>query len=243
MLNGLKRGLILGKGEVGSSLYKILSGIYKIDILDKNESTSYKYDILHICFPYSENFVKYVKEYIDKYKPKVTVIHSTVPVGTTVSCGKNVFHSPVRGKHPNLVESLKLFTKEIGGRPEELGYKLQTYFRDAGIPARYLEKLSEDTEFAKIMSTTYYGWNIVFCKEMKKLCDKKGIDFNFVYKMWNDDYNKYYRQLGDKQYTRPVLDPIPGPIGGHCVVQNCVLDDNFLTETIIHKNFEYEKEN
>jgi len=227
-------------GEIGKSLYNILKKHYLTIGIDKEEGAVVPVDVMHICFPYSKKFVKQVKQYIEKYSPQVVVVHSTVPVGTTERCGENVFHSPVRGKHPNLERGLKNFMKELGGKDEDIGSFLEGYFRKAEIPVLHRGYSAKHTEFAKIMSTTKYGWDIVFCKEMKKMCDEYGLDFDFCYKRWTKDYNNGYAGLGDDQYIRPVLKPMPGKIGGHCVVQNCDLDKNKITEFILKCNKSYD---
>ena len=231
MLNGTS--LIIGAGEIGSSLHKVIGG----EIRDKVDIVGGNFDVIHICYPHFEGFVESVKEYIDKYAPKVCVIHSTVPVGTTRKCGDKCVHSPVRGKHPDLVGGLKTFHKYIGANSEDMGDSAYESLKDNGMNVVLKgfdgkRQSSEDTELAKIMSTTYYGWNIMFNKEMKKVCDKHGVDFEFVYKKWNKSYNFGYRTMGDDKFSRPVLDHMDGKIGGHCVVQNCDLEDNYLTNSL-----------
>ena len=59
-------------------------------------------DVLHVCYPFQiEDFVGVTAGYIDRFKPKVTVINSTVAVGTTRQIsertGTDVVNSPVRG--------------------------------------------------------------------------------------------------------------------------------------------------
>ncbi|MCD6131922.1 MAG: hypothetical protein J7J61_07465, partial [Candidatus Hydrothermae bacterium] len=71
------KSLIIGAGEVGKSLYKVLKNYHKIDIRDKKNQYLNKYEILHICFPYSKSFINYVKKYQNIYNPKYTIIHST----------------------------------------------------------------------------------------------------------------------------------------------------------------------
>ena len=239
---GINKTLIIGKGEVGNSLEKVLWR-HTPDIRGKESKFSEKdkYDILHICYPYSETFLEDTRKYIEKYSPQATVIHSTVPVGTTEQLGENVLHSPVRGKHPNLMDGLKTFVKEIGGSAK-WGYKVRDYFLVAGIPAEYTNKTSRDTEFAKIMCTTRYGFEIVFCKEMKKLCDKYGIDFEFAYTKFNKDYNAGYDKLGDTKYHRSILEPIHGSLGGHCISNNCKLENNIITNFILERDKEYEND-
>jgi len=228
--------LVVGAGEVGRSLYNVIKDSCEAEIVDKDQVSEMSPEIMHVCFPYSENFVQYVKEYVEKYKPIVTVINSTVPVGTTESLGKGFVHSPIRGKHPNLEGGIRTFTKEVGGDEPELCQMVANHFTLAGIPTMYRGLSAKNTEFAKIMCTTYYGWAIVFAKEMKKLCNEYGLDFEAVYTEWNKDYNAGYVALGMPQYFRPVLDDMPGKIGGHCVAQNCELENNLLTRLVKEYN-------
>jgi UDP-glucose 6-dehydrogenase len=242
-------------GEVGKALCTILSRTYPTVGIDKEQEYKSSVDVMHVCFPYSADFKKQVKGYIDKYRPKLTVIHSTVPVGTTDSFDGLVYHSPVKGKHPNLENSIKTFVKDIGGNNDDCrqcggctdcnnkkmwGVELERYFSNANIPASYGGKSAKDTEFAKIMCTTRYGWEIVFCKEMKRLCDKHGVNFDYAYTIFNQDYNNGYDSLGDKQFHRSILSPVDGRIGGHCVINNCKLDKNFITDTILDRNDLYD---
>ena len=94
---------IIGNGEIGKSLYNVIGGA----IVGKN-SLRGKFDIIHICFPFSKEFILEVKRYQKLYRPKYTIIHSTVPLGVSRQC--KAIHSPCLGVHPYLEESLKTFT-------------------------------------------------------------------------------------------------------------------------------------
>src|SRR5690348_9376332 len=111
------KSLIIGsEGEVGKALWAILVEHYELATYDAKTGILPLFDdpeIMHICFPYSDKFIEYVKEYQDKYKPKYTVVHSTVPVGTCVQIG--AIHSPIRGLHPNLESGIRTFPKFLGG--------------------------------------------------------------------------------------------------------------------------------
>lgn len=236
--------LIVGMGEVGSSIYEVLKDVYMVHRTDLEpvDELVDSYDVMHICFPYFNGFVDAVQEYKAQYNPRIVVIHSTVPVGTTKKCGDDMVHSPIRGKHPHLAESLKIFAKELGTNHEEFGNEIEEYFQKAGVPAKYLGQSSDATELAKIMSTTYYAWNIVFAKEMKRLCDKYDVDYDFAYKKWNEDYNAGYDEMDENEFSifhRPVLKDVPGKIGGHCITSNCELDDNVITEFVKKQNDTY----
>lgn len=224
--------LILGKGEIGKSLGKVLEGAYEV-IYKDTEPLEGQFDVINICYPYSRDFVKITKDYIKQYKPKLTIIHSTVPVGTTRKIG--AVHSPVNGKHPNLSKSILTFIKFIGANNAYDAYEAEQFLTKAGIQVGHLSS-SEATELGKIMCTSYYGWNILFMKEMVKLSEKYGVPFHDVYSTWNMAYNEGYAKMGDTHFTRPVLKPMRGKIGGHCVLNNCELLDSYITKQI--KNYD-----
>ena len=253
---------VLGGGEVGSSIYDLILEAGKDVFLEDLEYVMYKgkkygehsvmtgditgfgrTDILHVCIPYSDKFVEIVLDSI-KEETELVIIHSTVKSGTTEEinrrkCRSVCVHSPVRGIHPNLVESLKTFDKFVGTDDVELFVKAKKHLNEIGIPVANGGG-SRNTELAKIMSTTYYGWNIIFEKEMKKLCDKEGVDFDMAYTDWNNSYNSGYIRLGGMDHVvRPVLRDTEGKIGGHCITPNCKLMDTFLTRTIKNRNETY----
>ena len=232
--------LVIGAGEIGKSLHKVLSEHYEAHIRDKEDLKLENIDVLNICYPPSKDFVKITKEYIKQYKPRLTIIHSTVAPGTTAKCGDNVVHSPVHGKHPDLVGGIKTFIKYIGGNDAYSAYLADKFLKGAGIKTKIVAN-SKTSELSKILCTSYYGWNIIFMKEVAKICKKENVSFYEVYTDWNWLYNIGNEQIGMPQFKRPVLDPIPGKIGGHCVVENSHLIKSFITDMIIEKNEEYKK--
>jgi UDP-N-acetyl-D-mannosaminuronate dehydrogenase len=153
--------------------------------------------------------------------------------------GEWVVHSPIHGKHPDLSGGIKTFAKYVGGSNPEAVYKAVEFLSKAGIKPKIVSS-PEASELSKILCTSYYGWNIVFMKEVQKLCKHYNVDFYDVYTRWNSEYNKGYKALGMEQFTRPVLDPMPGKIGGHCVMANAHLVDSLITKTIIEQNKKYE---
>lgn len=232
-----QKSIIIGAGEVGHSLYKVLEATYKKAIVlrdrEPNKETHYvesnfhngSISFLHICYPFSDSFIKDTQDYIEQYKPSATIIHSTVPVGTTRKCGKYCVHSPIHGKHPHLADGIKTFTKYVGGENVGRVYLARRYLEMAGISTKMVSS-PEVSELSKILCTTYYGWNIVFCKEIAAICEDLGLPFKEVYTDWNKEYNKGYTQLGMGQFVRPVLEPVEGRLGGHCVVNNLKLFDS-----------------
>lgn len=224
--------LIIGAGEVGQGLFKVLKARYPVVIRDKSDSVEGNFEVLHIAYPNSKKIVAVTKKYIKQYNPRLVIIHSTVPVGTTRKIASFAVHSPVRGVHPKLEKGIKTFVKYFGGRDAK---KAAAYFSRLGIKTQIFEK-PEATELLKILDTTYYAWNVVFCKETKRICDSLGLDFDEVYTIANSDYNEGYKKLKMAQVTRPVLKPIKGKIGGHCLIPNCDLLKDWLTEIIKKRN-------
>lgn len=223
--------LILGKGQVGSALLEVLK---QYDPIIHDEDTSYvearQFAIMHVAFPYSKTFIQDVKDYQKKFKPKYTVIHSTVPIGTSRKC--NAIHSPIVGIHPFLTTSVKTFTKFLGGLQAS---GVADYFRRAGCKV-YLFDAQETTEMAKLSQTTFYSMTIEYTKMLKRLCDKMGLSFTEVYTTFVSDYNRGYEELGLPEIKIPNLVPIMKKQGGHCTIPNCDLWTNDFTEFIKKQN-------
>lgn len=166
------------------------------------------------------------------------VIHSTVPVGTTRRISQFAVHSPTHGVHPNIESGLKTFVKPIAGMDEQLVASVQAELGLCGIKTKAYSS-PEATELSKIMCTTQYAWNVILCKEIAAECERLGVPFEEVYSQWNAEYNRGYAELGKPEVVRPNLTPMPGPIGGHCLIPNAKLHDCWLTETILKRNEAY----
>ncbi len=206
--------LIIGMGEVGKSLWNILSKHYFTAGIDKDEKVKGEFEIMHICFGYSDTFVQDVLDYQLQFKPKYTVVHSSVPVGT---CAKlDAIHSPIRGLHPNLESGIKTFPKFLGGPDASM---VADYFRRADIKVILYDK-SETTEALKLFDTEYYRHCIEFAHRVKEYCKRHNLNFSEVYTIPNQTYNEGYIKLNHPEYVRPVLQPIETPIGGHCLLPN-----------------------
>ena len=221
---------IVGHGQVGQAVAKLYSetdtskswfSFDKILIYDPYQGMMddiSEVDILNVCIPYTRDFVSIVK---DLPTPNwYTVIHSTVPVGTTEKFGHKFLHSPVRGVHPNLYEGLKTFVKFIGG-DEQLAQAYSGHLKTLGVET-HICKDAKTTELSKLADTTYYGLCIAFTSDMKKLCDEYDLDFMEVMTKYNNTYNEGYKKLGKPNVIRPVLYPTD-KIGGHCVIPNAKL--------------------
>lgn len=229
--------LVVGAGEIGRAVRNVLSKKFDVSIRDKDDEVPGEFGVLHIAYPPIKNFLEITKKYIKKYKPDLVIVHATVPVGFTKKLGKSAVHSPVRGVHPHLEEGILTFEKYFGGPKAKEAAEI---FEKLGVKAVTFPK-AETTELMKILDTTYYGWNIVFNKEAKRLCDKFGVDFEDVYMRANKDYNEAYTKLGMPHVVRPVLKYMDGDIGGHCVIPNTKLLNDWLTNTLKNRNKLYAK--
>lgn len=223
--------LVIGLGEIGKSLQNVL----ECHGIDKDQkSLQGQYDFLHICIPFGENFVETVKEYRQKFSPKIVFIHSTVEVGTTEKIPQAV-HTPIRGIHPHLEEGIKSFVKFVGGDEMELTGQAVEELKKFGIKAKAV-KGSRNTEAGKLWSTTQYGYMIMLQKHIYKYCLEHNLDFDMVYTQFNDTYNEAYARLGHSEFVRPVLRQMDGKIGGHCIIPNCRILNDKVSQRILQDN-------
>lgn len=231
---------VLGLGEVGSAVKKLVSQKHQVFVreLKFDEISKNPIDLLHICIPYinQDQFIGPVLSTIQELKPQLTIINSTVKPGTTQylyqQTNANLVHAPIMGVHPHLYEYFFKFTKFIGPVNQTSLDLARQHFEDLGVKTEKFDSPFE-TELAKILSTTYYGWNVLFEKWVHKLSVDHQANFDQVYTRFNQNYNQGYKQERP-EVVRPILKHIPGPIGGHCVLPNAKiinlwLQDDFTT--------------
>jgi len=236
---------ILGYGEVGKAVASFYKNPFIKDIdRDKfiGRDKTIGFDFLHVCIPYTKNFIRIVLEN-SKYLnlSGMMIIHSTVPIGTTEKVYKkfpHVAHSPVRGTHPNISEGIRTFVKYIGVEHEADGLYIKRHFDTLGIQSKIILG-SRNTEALKLWSTTQYGLSIILEKEMYKWCKENGVNYEVVYQDESKTYNQGFRECGANLYQRPILKHMEGKVGGHCVINNCNLFDCDITKFILEKNKEY----
>ena len=245
LIGNKEKTLIIGAGEIGKSLQQVLDRAYDVYIRDQEEDEGLNknwFRVIHICYPYSERFIEITQKYIKQYRPELVIIHSTLKPGTTKQLGKGFVHSPVNGKHPNLAQSILTFIKFIGGNDIYDTFAAVAHLQKAGIKTQVFAN-STTTELAKVQCTRRYGVSLVEMKESVRECEEFGVPFQEVYTEWNNAYNQGYAELGDQRFSRPVLYPLPGPIGGHCVIPNLeLLADRPLSEFIKSRNETYKNE-
>jgi UDP-N-acetyl-D-mannosaminuronate dehydrogenase len=209
------KSAVIGLGETGRPLFEILQEHYGddvvgIDLKDDSKYTEGKFDIINICIPYSDIFVDIVKSYQQHLNPSLTIIHSTVPIGTTSKI-RNAVHSPILGRHNRMKEDLKKYVKWIGGDQLSGAYE---YLDKAKIQC-YSVATSEETEALKLMCLAKYGMSIAFAQYCKDIADEYGFDYEDI-KLWDE----YYNYGVAPWLKRPILLPPDGRIGGHCIIPN-----------------------
>ena len=112
--------VVAGLGEVGKPLYDLVSTHYDVIGVDIAPTERIeKADILHVCYPFQiKDFIGETARYIDLFRPALTIVNSTVAVGTTRAIaertGAAVVNSPVRGKHARMLEELRMYAKFVG---------------------------------------------------------------------------------------------------------------------------------
>lgn len=223
------RELVIGYGEIGKAVHSAITpGAAVLDIGGQVEG---KFDILHICFPYSKDFRDEVRKYQSLFEPKHIIVYSTVPIGTCRAIHESVVHSPVEGRHPNLAESIKKAMRFIGYNLGAEGGFFARYFDDMGIKAFTVDK-TEATELFKLRSTAKYGVNLVWAQYESELCKAYGVSYADLM-AFDVEYNRLYEALHEPYAKRYVLYPPDGKIGGHCVVPNAkLLNEQYPSELL-----------
>jgi len=240
--------LVAGLGEIGrpiSDLFSKSGSVYDYDInpkLMRKKIDFKKTDVavLHICIPFTSNFLVNVKSLYKKFQPKLIVIHSTIRPYTTKKLQSKlpipIIYSATRGVHRRMISDIKKYTKfyAIEKTAPKKKWASETYSRllkKCGIKSK---KMSEPItlELAKIVvDTSYYGWLINYAQLSNMIAKEHNVDYD---EMWSftDEIHKF---LGN----RPKM--FPGFIGGHCVIPNLDLMHNQTLNLIKKINNSYLK--
>ncbi len=213
-MSGANKVVVVGLGEVGRPILELASKYHRamgVDISPPSEHVS-GVDILHICFPFGiEDFVGEAARYIGLLRPSLTIINSTVAVGTTrtlaTRTGAPVVNSPVRGKHAHMNEDLLRYVKFVGAVDPHHGERAAEHFQSLGMKTRILSS-PEATELAKLTETTYFGLMIAWAQQIERYCDQLGQSY--------DEVTSFYDEIN----FFPPVKYFPGVIGGHCVIPN-----------------------
>tara|TARA_B100001105_G_C22329756_1_gene416402 strand:+ start:63 stop:833 length:771 start_codon:yes stop_codon:yes gene_type:complete len=231
----MKKDIVVGIGEIGKPILKLLSKgniVVGFDsnssLMDKRKFERYKNlktSFLHITIPATDKFINNVLKLYKKFQPECIVIHSTIKPGTTEELqGKlpiPVIYSATRGVHKRMVYDLKRYTKFFAistnaPRNKWASTRYVKLMKRSGIKTKKMSK-PETLELSKIIcDTSYLGWLVNYAQLSNMIAIKHGIDYD---EMWSfsDEIQKF---LGN----RPKM--FPGIIGGHCVIPNIDLIDN-----------------
>ncbi len=227
--------LLIGLGEIGHTLFSLYSekrdvfSVYGVDLdeakmreLGQSKATvPSQIDVLQVCLPCGnpDRFAEIVAGYVTQYKPKLAIINSTVPPGTTLKvadkCKCPVVHSPARGVHitaEHMVWEMKRWPKYVGGATIKAGEQAKAHFEKLGLNVKVLKSCRE-TELAKVFETTYRAWMITCFQEMHRISRAYGADFNETVDFLEDTHRQ--------RLDRPIM--FPGVIGGHCLIPNTEL--------------------
>jgi len=217
---------VVGLGEIGKPIFELVSKYHDtigIDIAPVEGIE--QVDVMHICYPFQiHDFVAETARYIALYKPALTVINSTVAIGTTrriaERTGAAVVNSPVRGKHACMLEELQSYVKFIGAMDSAANEKAIVHFQSLGVKTRALSS-PEATELAKLTETTYFGVLIAWAQQIERYCDQA-----------DEDYDEVVSFFEEIRYLPPVKF-FPGIIGGHCVLPNIEILNRYARSVIL----------
>ena len=226
--------VVSGLGEIGKPLLEALRRRHDavgVDLAPPLEPIG-QADVLHICYPFEiRDFIGETVRYIELFRPALTIINSTVAIGTTRAVAERaraaVVHSPVRGKHSRMLDELYKYAKFVGASDPATGRQAVEHFESVGMKARLLSS-PEATELAKLTETTYFGLLIAWAQELERYCDQVAVNY--------DEIVSFYEEIG---YLPPVR-YTPGIIGGHCVMPNIEIlrkfDPSVILEAIRSSN-------
>jgi UDP-N-acetyl-D-mannosaminuronate dehydrogenase len=233
-MSGVGTVVVVGLGEVGRPLLDLLSQHHKavgVDVSPPSERVE-DVDVMHVCYPFEiKDFVGETARYIERFSPGLTIVNSTVGIGTTRAIaertGAAVVHSPVRGKHARMREELVRYVKFVGALDPASGKNAVEHFESMGLRTRVLSS-PEATELAKLTETTYFGLLVAWAQEVERYCDRLGQNYDEVVSIY-DEIN-----------FLPPVKYFPGVIGGHCVMPNIEilsrLDHSEILRTIASSN-------
>lgn len=143
-MNKKNRVVVVGLGEIGKPLFQLISKhqeVVGVDISPVGQVEGV--GVMHVCYPFQiDDFIGETARYIEFFRPALTVINSTVAVGTTRALAKRtrtaVVNSPVRGKHLRMLEELQLYTKFVGAMDPDEGEQAAQHFQSLGLRTKVL---------------------------------------------------------------------------------------------------------
>jgi len=230
--------IVAGVGEIGGPLLEILSRSYQctgIDVapVEINGSCS----VLHVCYPFLiPDFVGTTVSYIEKYQPELTVVNSTIRVGTVRQIQERVdrpvVYSPVRGKHAKMAQDMLHYQKFVAGFSPESTEQAMRHFAGAGFRVATF-RAPEIGEVSKLLETTWLGILIGWAQDVERMAAECGASY--------EEVNAFIQEI-----SFLPSHVFPGRIGGHCVMPNiALLRDKFSSmflDAVVESNQTKERE-
>jgi UDP-N-acetyl-D-mannosaminuronate dehydrogenase len=218
--------VVAGLGEVGKPLFDLVSKHYDaigVDISPVGRIE--QVDVFHVCYPFEmRDFIGETARYIDRFRPALTIVNSTVAIGTTRAIaegtGAAVVNSPIRGKHARMLEELSIYTKFVGAIDPAAAEQAARHFESVGLKTKILSS-PEATELAKLTETTYFGLMIAWAQEVERYCDQSGQIYDEIISFY--DEIKFF----------PPVKYFPGIIGRHCVMPNIKILSKYTHSVIL----------
>jgi UDP-glucose/GDP-mannose dehydrogenase family, central domain len=206
--------LVVGLGEVGGPLLGILREAHQAAGRDVGDRPFEGVQVLHLCFPYTSDFISSASRYVSLYEPAVVVVNSTVVPRTTreiqEKTGVPAVYSPVRGKHARMTDELRRYRKFVAGTSAQAVALVEDHFGAAGITTQRMPS-PEALELAKLLETTYFGVLVAWAQEMDRFAEAVDADY------W--EMIDFFEEID----FFPPVGFQPGYIGGHCVMPNLEL--------------------
>ena len=246
----MKKDVVVGLGEIGNPILKLLSKKNIVvgfdlnrDLMDEIKFEKYKNletSFLHIAIPGTDKLITNILKLYKKFRPECIIIHSTIKPGTTEKLQKKipipVIYSATRGVHKRMIYDLKRYIKFFvisanAPRSKWASSRYVKVMKGCGIKTKKMSS-PETLELAKIIcDTSYLGWLVNYAQLSNMIAIQYGIDYD---EMWSFS-DEIHRNLGN----RPKM--YPGYIGGHCVIPNLELINNQTLDMIKKMNISYSK--
>ena len=122
--------VVVGLGEVGKPLFELVERAghtaVGIDVEPTALPAKGDADVMHVCFPFQiADFVGETLRYVELLEPRLTIVNSTIAVGTTREIhdrgGRPIAYSPVRGKHSRMVDEFGALQEICRGHRQGCG--------------------------------------------------------------------------------------------------------------------------
>jgi UDP-N-acetyl-D-mannosaminuronate dehydrogenase len=222
--------VVVGLGEVGGPLLQVIKAAGRpavgLDVDTVRYPERDTVGVMHICFPFEiDDFVGEAARYVERLAPQLTIVNSTVAVGTTRAIrertGAPVAYSPVRGKHARMAQELTSYVKYVGADDTATARQAAEHFKSVGMQTKVVGS-AETAELTKLTETTYFALLIAWAQTVDRWCEEIDADY--------DEVVSFYEEIG----FFPPVKYFPGVIGGHCAMPNIELLARTTDSPLLH---------